>query len=181
MTTRDVNPFIRLAPASGNPFVASVDDSPESEAVSRRAMAKSVDNIADKYRGPVDDPGSMDLPSEMAPQTPSMFGEVAPPVDAIGDKVDKMQEARIKELAAKARVIKARMASDKEEFDGVKVDLWEAVGARPVKKLHGVTFRPPNGKRSTDLKGLEADHPDIYAQYVTETDPDPTEPGALYL
>lgn len=167
MTTRDVNPFIRLAPASGNPFVASVDDSPESEAVSRRAMAKSVDNIADKYRGPVDDPGSMDLPSEMAPQTPD--GDEA--VDA----------ALIKELAARARVLKAQMASDKESLDQVKLDLWRAVGAKPVKKLHGVTFRPASPKRSTDLKGLEADHPEIYDQYVTISDPDPTEPGALYV
>lgn len=165
MTNRDVNPFIRLAPASGNPFrdsatpsdpALALDDSPESEAV-----AKS------KYRGPVEDLDNLDTTDPMAPQTP--------------DVDESVDELLIKDLARKARVLKAQMASDKESLDEVKLALWKAVGAKPVKKLHGVTFRPASPKRSTDLKGLEADHPEIYDQYVTISDPDPTEPGALYV
>lgn len=89
--------------------------------------------------------------------------------------------ATLEDLLHQARVLKAKMDLDKAEYDGLKAKIWDAVGRKICKLPGGGAFRRKNKTRRTDLKRLEADHPDIYADYVTVTEPDPNEPGALYL
>lgn len=124
---------------------------------------------------PPDPPPSQPHPDSPRPEasgTTVSQGDVAPQAS---------EPESLEDLLAQARALKAKMALDQEEYDGLKARIWDAVGRKICKLPGGGAFRRKNKTRRTDLKRLEADHPDIYADYVTVTEPDPNEPGALYL
>lgn len=108
-------------------------------------------------------------PMASAAETP------APPSDT--------DPAEIKAWVAEARELKDRMEADKARYAELRSKLWDAAGHR-AGKLPGTTakFRAPNlsPRRRVDYKALEH-FPEAYQAAVTETEPDPDTPGALYL
>lgn len=91
--------------------------------------------------------------------------------------------AEIKAWVAEARELKSRMDADKDRYAEIRSKLWDAAGHR-AGKLPGTTakFRAPNlsPRRRVDYTALEH-FPEAYQAAVTETEPDPETPGALYL
>ena len=108
-------------------------------------------------------------PMASAAETP------APPSDT--------DPAEIKAWVSEARELKDRMEADKARYAELRSKLWDAAGHR-AGKLPGTTakFRAPNlsPRRRVDYKALEH-FPEAYQAAVTETEPDPDTPGALYL
>ena len=62
---------------------------------------------------------------------------------------------------------------------GLAEDLLEGTGQLFGKIPGGGSFRKLTKRRSVDYKSLEANHPEVYAEVVTITEPDPDQPGAL--
>lgn len=85
-----------------------------------------------------------------------------------------------------AQALKALKDGAAAHFDTLKATLWEVVGkeSKKVEFASGVKFRfanlTPRTNRRVDWKKFQAEHPDLYAQYVTETISTPST-GALYL
>ncbi|QLF84043.1 hypothetical protein SEA_UPYO_64 [Gordonia phage Upyo] len=86
-------------------------------------------------------------------------------------------------LVEEARALKARMDADKERYDEIRSTLWDRVGQK-AGEVPGTTakFQAPSSKpsRRVDYKRLER-HPEVYAEVVVETPPNPDAPGRLYL
>ena len=97
----------------------------------------------------------------------------APP--AAGDGTE------VANLLARAREIKAAKSALDEEYGKIRARLWDLVGRSFGKIPGGGSFRKLTKRRSVDYKSLEANHPEVYAEVVTITEPDPDQPGALYL
>lgn len=160
MTTRDTNPFIRLTP--DNPF--RKDHLEEFIPVDPPAP-----DLVQLHEG--------DKAPEWGPWIPSI-----PDTDPEGPSRVAMQpEDRLDLLLKEAREIKADIKALEERYSDLRLSIWEAAGHKIGKLPGGAAFRKLTSRRSVKYKDLKADHPEIYRKYVTETDPDPDAPGALYL
>ena len=90
----------------------------------------------------------------------------------------------VEALVARAREIKAEQSRLSDELAQIKTELWDAAGHKYVKLPGGAAFRKGSTltpKRRVDYKTLEHQFPEAYHATVTETEPDPNTPGALYL
>jgi len=127
---------------------------------------------------PPPDPPSLPPANPFRPTStdPRTEAWVSPP------QASAAEDMRIQALAEEARRLKEAMDRDKERYDQLKLQLWQAVGAQPVKKeRYGFRFDAPKPSRRVDYKRLADFWPDVYAQVVTKTEPKDDAVGSLYL
>lgn len=102
---------------------------------------------------------------------------MAPPAS-----VESELDLRIAALAQEARSVKAYKESVEARYNDLRLQLWDLVGHKTGKNAAGqFNFRAPSLSRRTDLKRLKDFWPEVYAQVVTETEPDEDAVGSLYL
>lgn len=129
---------------------------------------------AQKYSGPVEDLDSLETTQGVGADDDKRDSRTAE-TEAV------VAQTAMKALVAEARHVKARMDLDRARYDEIKADLWVLAGRRPGEFVDGAKFRAPSTSRRCDYKKLEATHPDVYAEVVTVTQPNPDTPGALTL
>lgn len=160
MTT---NPFLpgRTTETHANPFIA---DSPPATTT----------------------PEPVQTPGAPVQDTEPVQAVAKEPAEEQGTKLeshtpDQPEDEALLALVERARATKAVVDAATALYGQVKNEIWEASGHHVGKLPGGASFRAPSSSRRVDYKKLADQYPEVYAEVVSEREPEPGKMGSFYL